>query len=74
MTHWLLAAAGTTARFTVILAFLTALLGLLGMVARVAIKIGRGVVKQIEALEHNTQAVIDLSGRVDKLETSSSRT
>jgi hypothetical protein len=68
VTHWLLAATGTTERFTVILAFLTALLGLVGLVVRTAFKIGQAIARQIEALEANTSAVKALSGRVDALE------
>jgi len=68
MSHLILAVAGSTERFVVVLGFLTAVLGVLGALAKVAVGIGSAVRKQIEALEANTEAIKTLSRRVDALE------
>jgi hypothetical protein len=63
VSHLILAVAGSTERFVVVLGFLTAVLGVL-----VAVGIGRAVRRQVDALEANTNAIRALSGRVDALE------
>jgi hypothetical protein len=64
----LLALTSSTERFTVLLVFLTALLGAIGMVVRIVVKIVKVIAGQLEALEENTRAVRDLSIRMEALE------
>jgi hypothetical protein len=67
----LLALTGTTERFTVILVFLTAVLGLISALGGVFWKAGRALLRQIEAIDRNTVAIHKLTGRVESLERSS---
>lgn len=68
MSHLVLAVAGSTERFVVVLGFLTAVLGAVSALVKAAVNVGRVVRRQVEALEANTEAVRTLSRRVDALE------
>lgn len=68
MSHHVLFALSAQERWLTLLGLITAVLGLLGIIARFAWRIFRVVDSQLEAMAANTRAIVELTERVDRLE------
>jgi len=69
MTHQLIIAlTGSTERFTAIIALLTAIFGLLGVVGKVGLHILRTIDALLSELHANTGATKEVRDRLEKIE------
>lgn len=67
-SHLIIAASGTTERFMVIIAFLTAILSFAVIGIPLVVGAFRAVGRQIAATEANTQAIKRLDERLERVE------